>query len=232
MKQTLFIDGKMVRVEKGAVVIEAARKLGISIPTLCHHQALKPYGACRLCVVEVKKGDRTRLVTSCNYPSEDGLEVRTDTPAVRRSRRLTMELLIARCPDVPALREMGRRMGISAARFRLQGNELCILCGLCVRVCDELVGAQAIGLGERGIEKKVTTPFDEPTSACVGCGSCTYICPTGCIEMVREGTEMALSMTGHALETCTNNYHCATCDINTTFVNKMKEAIAHFRSER
>lgn len=232
MKQTLFIDGQMVRVEKGSAVIEAARKVGISIPTLCHHEALKPYGACRLCVVEVKRGDRTRLVTSCNYPSEEGLEVRTDTPAVRRSRRLTLELLIARCPNVPALREMGRRMGISAARFRLQANEQCILCGLCVRVCDELVGAQAIGLGERGIEKKVTTPFNDPTGACVGCGSCTYICPTGCIEMIQKDSEMALSMTGHTLENCTNNFQCATCDINDTFVTEMKKAIADFRRER
>ncbi|MEJ2717945.1 MAG: 2Fe-2S iron-sulfur cluster-binding protein [Deltaproteobacteria bacterium] len=232
MKQTLLIDGKMVRVEKGAAVIDAARKLGISIPTLCHHEALKPYGACRLCVVEVTKGGRTRLVTSCNYPSEEGLEVRTDTPAVRRSRRLTLEILIARCPDVPALQEMGRRMGISAARFRLQGSGQCILCGLCVRACDELVGAQAIALGERGIEKKVATPFNSPTTACIGCGSCTYICPTGCIEMMPEGTEMVLRTTGHTLEKCMNNYQCASCDVNNTFVHEMKKAIADFRRER
>lgn len=231
MKQTLLIDGKTIRVERGSAVIEAARELGISIPSLCHHDALKPYGACRLCVVEVKKGGRERLVTSCNYPCEEGLEVRTDTPAVRRSRRLTLELLIARCPDVPALREMGRRMGITAARFRLRGTEQCILCGLCVRVCEELVGSQAIGLGERGIEKKVTTPFNDATSVCVGCGSCTYICPTGCIEMIGDGTEMVLNMTGHTLEKCTNNYQCASCDINDRFFKEMKEAIAAFRSK-
>ena len=151
MKVTLTIDGRLTRVGQGTPLIEAARALGIFIPTLCYHRALKPYGACRLCVVEVIKGRRKRLVTSCNYPAENGIEVLADSPAVRASRRLTMELLLARCPDSRELTNLAKRLGVAKPRFRFAQAETCILCGLCVRACDEIVSANAISLADRGI---------------------------------------------------------------------------------
>ena len=231
MKVTLFIDSKMVRVEKETPLIDAARMLGIRIPTLCYHEALKPYGACRLCVVEVVRGTRSRLVTSCNYPAEEGIEVFTDTPEVRTSRRLTMELLLARCPDVPVLKEIARQIGVSSSRFKADRNEKCILCGLCVRVCDEVVGATAIGLGDRGIDRVVTTPFGDPAQTCIGCGSCTYLCPTGCIEMESHDSGMILKMTGHTLSECEKDGQCSGCDRDEEFLRRMKEAISAFRNQ-
>ncbi len=231
MKVTLLIDSKMVRVEKETPLIDAARMLGIRIPTLCYHEALKPYGACRLCVVEVVRGTRSRLVTSCNYPAEEGIEVFTDTPEVRTSRRLTMELLLARCPNVPMLRKIARQIGVSASRFKVQRDEKCILCGLCVRVCEEVVGASAIGLGDRGIDRMVTTPFGDLTQSCIGCGSCTYLCPTGCIEMVSHDSGMTLKMTGHTLSECRKDGQCSVCDTDKEFLRRMKEAIYAFKSQ-
>jgi bidirectional [NiFe] hydrogenase diaphorase subunit len=231
MKVTLFIDSKMVRVEKETPLIHVARMLGIRIPTLCYHEALKPYGACRLCVVEVVRGTHSRLVTSCNYPAQEGIEVFTDTPEVRTSRRLTMELLLARCPDVPVLKEIARQIGVSASRFKVQRDEKCILCGLCVRVCDEVVGATAIGLGDRGIDRVITTPFGDPAQTCIGCGSCTYLCPTGCIEMESHSSGMTLKMTGHTLSECQNDGQCSACATDEVFLRRMKEAISAFRCQ-
>lgn len=230
MKVTLTIDGKIVRVGKGTSLIEAAATVGTSIPTLCHHRLLKPYGACRLCVVEVVKRGRRRLVTSCNYPAEDGLEVLCDTTEVRKSRRLTLELLLARCPEVPALSEMARRLGVTSSRFRFQRGDRCILCGLCVRVCDELVGARAIGLANRGIDREVAAPFHDVSETCIACGCCTYICPTGCIEMVPNGASMALRLSGHTLNECTNAYRCTSCAIDNDFRTALENAIAAFRN--
>lgn len=230
MRVTLTIDGKLTRAEKGAPLIQAARNLGITIPALCYHRALKPYGACRLCVVEVIRGGRKGLVTSCNYPSEEGIEVFTDTPDVRSSRRLTMELLLARCPDVPKLREMARRLGVFKSRFGFSRGDNCILCGLCVRACEEIVGANAISLADRGTAREVAAPFGEPSETCIGCGSCTYICPTGCIEMDMNGDCGILQMNGHNLMACPARGECAECEMDRSFLRDLRSAIAAFRA--
>lgn len=232
MKATLTIDGKMLRVPAGTPVIEAARILGIEIPTLCHHRSLSPYGACRLCIVEVVQWGRRRLVTSCNFPCTDRLEVHTDSQAVRQSRRSTVELLLARCPDVPVLKEMARRLGVSPGKYRLVGDRKCILCALCVRVCSEIVCADAIALCDRGIDRLVSTPFGDDTSTCIGCGSCTYVCPTGCIEMVKRDGGMELVMDGHSLAECPHQQECATCEIDREFMSRAREVISAFRSDR
>jgi heterodisulfide reductase subunit A len=181
---SLTIDGKKVEVERGTPILKAARSLGIEIPTLCYWEFVEPYGACRLCVVEVIKGKRRRLVTACNYPAEDGLEVLTDTDKVRRDRRMVLELLLARTPNVPLIRELAREYGVEEPRFAApRPEEKCILCGLCVRVCEELVGASAIGFAGRGVEREVTTPFEVESEACIACGACAYVCPTGAVTM-------------------------------------------------
>ncbi|MDP2953008.1 MAG: 4Fe-4S dicluster domain-containing protein, partial [Chloroflexota bacterium] len=142
--------------------------------------------ACRLCTVEVTEGKRTRLVTACLFPVREGLAVQTSTEQVKRLRRGLMELLLARCPNVPSVQEMARKMGVEKPRFPL-GDETCTLCGLCTRACAEIIGRSAISLVSRGVEREVGNAFFEVSQDCVGCGDCVYICPTKCITLGRDG---------------------------------------------
>lgn len=182
------IDGKETTVEKDTTILQAATALGIEIPTLCHHPALEPYGSCRLCTVEITERGRTRLVTSCNYPIRSEIEVQTASERVLRGRKMIVELLWARCPDAPLFRELGARYGIEKPRFEPREGELCYLCGLCVRICNEVVGARAISFISRGIEREVGTPFFKISEACIACGACEFVCPTGAIK-VRDVTD-------------------------------------------
>jgi len=232
MHVALTIDGKMVHAEKESVILEAARKLDIHIPTLCFHEALKPYGACRLCVVEVVKGNWSKLVTSCNYPVEDGLNVFTSSERVLKARKMVLELLLNKCPNAPVIQKMAGKMGIKASRFKKKEDQRCILCGLCVRVCDEVANVQAIGFSNRGIEREVSTPFYLDSDICIGCGACTYICPTGCIEMVdRHDTDNKryLKMGALDLGICPNNHACNVCEIDKQFMEEMKKQIKRIR---
>lgn len=179
---TLTIDGQQVEVEEGATILDAANKLGIEIPTLCHHPLLEPYGACRICTVEAKQGDRTRMVTACNYPAQDGIQVQTASERVLKTRRMIVEFELARCADLPVLRKLAEDLGIDKSRFG-EGKNECILCGLCVRTCWELVGAKAIGFVNRGTDREVATPYHAISDACIGCGACVEMCPTGVLKM-------------------------------------------------
>jgi heterodisulfide reductase subunit A len=176
------IDGERIEVEEGTTILEAARKLGIGIPTLCHHPALEPYGACRLCTVEIRYHGRSRLVTSCNYPIRWEIEVETASEEVLQGRKLLAELILARCPDVPVVQELAASLGVNGARFEL-GDELCYLCGLCVRVCEELIGESAISFIGRGVDREVGPPFLKFSDACIACGACAFVCPTGAIKL-------------------------------------------------
>ncbi|MBW2220994.1 MAG: FAD-dependent oxidoreductase [Deltaproteobacteria bacterium] len=181
----LTIDGRKVEVEEGTTVLKAAEKLGIKIPTLCYFEALTPQGACRLCVVEIVGGARRGLSASCAYVVEEGLEIRTDSKRVIEARKLVIELLLLRCPDVPKLQELAEEIGIDRARYERfkPEEEKCILCGLCVRVCQELMHVGAINFVNRGSSRKVSPPFDEYSSVCVTCGACEVVCPTGAINL-------------------------------------------------
>lgn len=234
MKIQIIIDGHMVQVEKRTPVLQAARKAGITIPTLCYHEALKPYGSCRLCMVEVVQNKQRRVVTSCNFPAETGMEVFTDTDGVKQVRKHVVELLLARCPEVPMVQIMARRMGIEKTGFKKIESKECILCGLCVRFCEEVVGAAAIGLSNRGTEREVTTPFKSSSHTCIGCGSCTYICPTGCIEMVPDQKTPGMrkmNMENLSLVPCSNDYKCEGCDIEVQFIEDIKKMIDQFRNK-
>jgi heterodisulfide reductase subunit A2 len=188
---TLTIDGQKMEAAEGTTLLQVARLNGIEIPTLCHHDALTPYGACRLCTVEVGRGKKSRLATACTHPAEDGLVVQTHSPQVVAARKMIMELLLARCPNVPIIKDMAREMGIVAPRFKL-GDDNCILCGLCERVCDEVVGARAISFINRGIDREIATPFKIASEECIGCGACAAVCPTGAITVEGEAVEKAL----------------------------------------
>ena len=173
---SLKINGIVVSVDQGTTLLEAAQFLGLPIPTLCHMEGLSPYGACRLCVVEVGDPPDSRLVTSCTYPAEEGLKVRTASARVVRARKMIVELLLASCPQSKTIQDIAAALGVRQQRFR-QENEDCILCGRCVRMCAEQMAAGAIGFTGRGQERSIGTPFDSTSEVCRLCGGCMYVCP-------------------------------------------------------
>lgn len=182
---TLTINGQKCTANKGEYVLQVAQKHGIRIPTLCDHEAIEPYGACRLCIVEVTRGTRTKIVTSCLYPVEDGIVVQTDSPRIIRNRKMLLNLLLTRCSENKVIRNLAAEYGIDKPAFRQEYWEKndCIVCGLCTRACAQVVGVSAISLVNRGICKEPASPYLEKAKSCIGCGSCFYVCPTGAIKM-------------------------------------------------
>jgi coenzyme F420 hydrogenase subunit beta len=181
------IDGKGVTADEGTTILEAAREHGIAIPTLCYHPLVEPFGACRLCSVKIRKRGRSKIVTACNYPAEEGLIVETNAPEILAIRKLLIEFLLARCPSVKILRDLAAEYGVGEPRFTTE-DETCILCGLCTRVCGERVGVSAINFVERGVDRAIEGPLQEPLGVnlsvvCIGCGACAYVCPTGTIKL-------------------------------------------------
>jgi NADH dehydrogenase/NADH:ubiquinone oxidoreductase subunit G len=182
---TIRIDDVEVEAAEGEWLIDAVRRTGVDIPTLCHHEALEPIGACRVCLVEVAQNGRRSVSTSCNFRIEPGIEVWTDTEEVRRHRAMNLELLLARAPGSETIRRMAARYGVSRARFGpIAFNPLpnCILCELCVRTCAHL-DHHALTIIGRGDKKRVGLPFNKPAASCVGCASCASVCPTDCIPV-------------------------------------------------
>jgi NADH dehydrogenase/NADH:ubiquinone oxidoreductase subunit G len=179
---TFTMDGQQMQVAEGRTILEAARERGIPIPTICYHEALAPFAACRMCLVELANRRGGQLAPACAYPCEEGLIVLTNSEKVRRSRRMTIELLMASSAHVPLIRAMADELGVAAPRFTMAEDD-CILCGLCVRACDEIVGVRAISLVNRGIAKEVSPPFRIASNACIECGTCVLICPTGAITL-------------------------------------------------
>ena len=173
---TLRINGLNVTVEEGTTLLEAAKFFGFPIPTLCHMEGLSPYGACRLCVVEIGEGPKARMVSSCTYPAEAGLVVRTSSARVVKARKMVIELLLASCPQSKVIQDLASEHGVRQQRFR-QEHEDCILCGLCVRMCSEQMMAHAIGYRGRGENRSIGTPFDIKSEVCRLCGGCMYVCP-------------------------------------------------------
>lgn len=173
---TLEINGLSTSVEEGTTLLEAARGLGFPIPTLCEMEGLSPYGACRLCVVELGEGPKAKLVSACTYRAEPGLKVRTASNRVMRARRMVLELLLASCPQSKTIQDLAAQFEVKQQRFR-QEHEDCILCGLCVRMCAEQMVAGAIGFRGRGQTRSIGTPFDMKSETCRLCGGCIYVCP-------------------------------------------------------
>jgi NADH dehydrogenase/NADH:ubiquinone oxidoreductase subunit G len=178
----LTIDGREIEAQEDLTILQVAKQNNIDIPTLCHHDTLEPYGACRLCTVEVTVRKRKKFVTACNYLVSDAIDVKTTSPEVTELRKMLLELLLAKCPNVEIIKTLAKSYDVDKPRFKLE-NQTCIMCGLCVRVCKEIIGASAISLVGRGMDTKVDTPFHLSSEVCTGCGACAAVCPTGMIQL-------------------------------------------------
>lgn len=189
----ITIDGQKLEVEEKSTILQAAQKLGIWIPTLCHHEALSTYGACRSCLVEIIYDDGyKKMVTACNFPIETPITIETANETVLKHRRMVMELLLARCPNSKPVKELAAKVGVTEVRFE-KADEYCILCGLCTRVCEESIGQSAISFTSRGIDEEVDTPFNVQSEDCIGCGACAYICPTNIIYLQDKGMKRTMT---------------------------------------
>jgi bidirectional [NiFe] hydrogenase diaphorase subunit len=182
---TVTIDGHKVKVKKGATILDAANKAGIWIPTLCYHPAVSGDASCRLCMVELDRGDWRQLVTACNYPVRKDITVYASSERAQQMRRGVMELLLARAPDSEELKALAERMGVKKTRYPkvTESQRNCILCGLCVGVCEQIIGQSAIGFAGRGVDRTVAAPFRQASEDCIGCGVCAAICPVGTIKV-------------------------------------------------
>jgi len=199
----ITIDGNELHIKAGTTVLQAAKQAGIVIPTLCHDDRIQPFGACRLCVVEID--GMPKPVTSCTTPVTDNMIVTTKSEKLYRLRRTVVELLLSDHPNDCmtcigtgdcTLQELAYEYGIRENRFQgetrdhdrvdtnpfiLRQQNKCVMCGLCVRVCDEVQGVGAIGFADRGFEAKVISPFGN-TLDCEFCGQCIAVCPTGALS--------------------------------------------------
>jgi NADH dehydrogenase/NADH:ubiquinone oxidoreductase subunit G len=182
------IDGKEILAEAGMTVLEAARSAGISIPTLCHHEKLEPFGGCRICIVEIESRGSTRLVVSCVYPAERNLVVRTRSEKVDRIRKTLLELLLAHAPDSVQLHALAQEYGADRDRFE-KDPSFCIHCGLCVRYCAEVAKKNAVGFVDRGIRKEISFIPEIASRECAGCKECFPLCPTSYLQAVFVLTE-------------------------------------------
>jgi len=178
---TLNIDGREVKAKEGMTVLEAAHSADIFIPTLCHNEMLEPYGGCRLCTVEAETRGRTKLVVACLFPVQADLIVRTRSETVDKIRKLILEFLLAHAPDSEQMKELAAEYGADKDRFP-KSSSFCILCGLCVRYCAEVVKKNAVGFIDRGIRKEISFIPEIASKECWGCKECFPLCPTEALQ--------------------------------------------------
>jgi NADH dehydrogenase/NADH:ubiquinone oxidoreductase subunit G len=209
----LIIDGLQVEAPAGVTLLDALHELGLDVPSLCHLDGLPTYGACRLCLVEMVDPDGSdgepEVVAACTYPVKEGLVVNTKGKRAAGVRRMMLEFMLARCPESAVIQSLAAEAGLEGSRFTTDGDEdeLCILCGLCVRVCRDLVGAAAIGYINRGSDRIVGTPFQLNSDDCIGCCACAAVCPTGAVRIEDKNGQRLL----HTWNTTVPLHTCPEC---------------------
>ena len=178
------IDGKVYSSDGNETILELALRKGIEIPHLCYKSGFEPIGRCRMCLVEVIDRKRSKIVSSCQFPVKDGIEVRTDTEEIKAMRKDIIMLLYLKSPENNEVKKLAAQYGVAAPlRYVDDTSDDCILCGLCVEACKTL-GTSAISMVGRGTTKKVSTPYDDESLDCIGCNSCAEVCPTNAIKTV------------------------------------------------
>lgn len=188
---TMKIDGAHFRATRGASVLDVALEYGFCIPHLCHYQYLTDTGACRLCIVEHIQNGRSKVTTSCTLLVQEGMRILSNTSKIRRLRRNIAELLVAQAPNSRAIQDIAVLCGVKDVQYPFR-NDNCVLCGRCVRVCEEIWGAKALGFVGRGTDRRVSTPFGVRSEFCKQCGGCTDLCPmtiTPCDGPMKPGEE-------------------------------------------
>lgn len=220
----LTINGKVVKAEQGEMLLTVIRREGIEIPALCHHKAVEPFGACRLCTVEITKEEWNgwkNYVTSCLYPVESNLIVNTHSPTVIELRKTLIDLQLARCPNSSEIRQLAEDYGITKTTYEeIPDGDDCILCGLCTRICDQM-GFAAISTVDRGHGKRVAPPFDEAPPDCVGCLSCALNCPTNVIKFTDENNVRTIWNKEFELISCSR---CGKKTITKEFAKALSES--------
>ena len=189
----IYINDRKYNAEQDTRLLDVCRQHSIPIPTLCAHDALPGFAGCRLCVVELRKGDWSKLVTACEYPLRRTESFYTHSDMVVKSRRITAQLLIARAPEARETLEkiLGETLEPEFPPLENVFNPQCVLCGLCYRVCHAQ-GTAAIYAVGRGADKVVETPYKEANKDCIGCGSCAAVCPTGAIRVAEPNGKRAI----------------------------------------
>ncbi|MHA2363490.1 MAG: 2Fe-2S iron-sulfur cluster-binding protein [Candidatus Hodarchaeales archaeon] len=206
------IDGIQFDAPHGWTILDVAKFLGLDIPTLCFHEGLSSWGGCRLCLVEISENNRMKLVSSCTFPVIEGLEIKTATQEVIKTRKMVLELLISQCPTSKVLQDMASKMGLNQIRIHPKW-ENCIHCGLCVRICKEQMMAKALQFVNRGNNLKISTPFDVTSDECRRCGACMYICPVVTLRCEGPNTTNVLcnGCFNDLQPTCLNNFDHYEC---------------------
>ncbi len=212
---TITIDGIEYEAREGQTVLDVAKENNIPIPSLCHHEALKPWGACRMCVVELNG----KIMASCTLPVAKDQNIKTKSELVKTVRKVVLNLLLARCPHSKTIQQLARLYGITKTTLKAdEGRDNCILCNVCTRVCAQL-GSSAIATVKRGSEKEIGTPFGEKPPDCIGCLSCARNCPTETIKF--EETDAGRIIWNKSFEMA----ECSICKAKTVLT---KEQVVFF----
>jgi bidirectional [NiFe] hydrogenase diaphorase subunit len=206
---TITVNGAAMRVPEGTSVLEAALDMGICIPNLCHIPNVSALGACRVCVVEVIENGRRKMTASCTLEAKEGMVIETHSEAVLRARRNIVELLLAEAPNSRAIQDLAARVGVTRSRYPMRNND-CVLCGKCVRVCDEVWQSKSLGFVGRGKDRRVALPFNKRPETCKHCNACIDVCPmtiTPCPGPMKEPDVCGLcesqsSMAENAPDSC------------------------------
>lgn len=200
----IILDGKRVKAYEGENILQVAKRNNVYIPTLCHLESLPGQATCRLCMVEVVGRGKSEMVASCVYPVSENMEVVTDSEDLRKMRKTLLMLYAAMLPESEAINKLLKLYEVTPnPRFQAEEDNECFLCGLCVRACEQM-GVYAISTVFRGTKKKISTPFDEPSPTCIGCGSCAYVCPTHAIKVQEEKGKRTIWGKTFSLVKCRN----------------------------